>query len=157
MIEHLFIGNALCPIGAGGRMTLPAFVRTTLSLRASARRMFVGLHEADTCLVAFDPGELAELRSDCRRRRIAEEGFAQDQSHMRLRRIFGMMDDVWVRDSGRIVLSPMLQRRARIENAVLVIGTGGSFELWNPQLALDAGDPDLRELAAFHLELKQAA
>jgi DNA-binding transcriptional regulator/RsmH inhibitor MraZ len=138
-------------------MTLPAFARTTLSRRASPGRVFLGLHQADTCLVAIDPGELAELRSNCERPRVADEGEYPDQSHARLRRVFGSMDDLWVRDSGRIEIPPVLLKRAALDHAALVIGTGASFELWNPQLALDAGDPDLRALAAFHLDVRQAA
>lgn len=157
MVEHLFTGSALCAVSLDGRMTLPAFVRTTLAHRASSRRMLIGIHETDSCLVAFDPGELVELRSDCRRRRIAEEGSAPHQNHIRLRRIFGFMDEVEVRDSGRFLLPAILRRRTVIGEAVLVIGTGGSFELWDPQTALDAGDPDLCELGAFRLELLKAA
>ena len=31
---------------------------------------------------------------------------------------------------------------------------GGTFEIWNPKLALESGDPDLRDLAAYRLEEK---
>lgn len=157
MIEHLFTGNDICPVARSGQMNLPPFVRATLSLRASARRIFLGLHETDQCLVGFDPGELTELRSECRRRHIAEESLLPDQHNVRLRRIFGSMDDLWVRASGRFEIPLGLRRRARIGDAVLVVGTGATFELWSPQVALEAGDAETRELAAFHLEFRQAA
>lgn len=157
MAGHLFKGNALCPVSLGGRMILPAFTRDTLTGRASSNRMLIGIHETDACLVAFDRGELEEIEDDCRRRRIAEEGSAPNQNHIRLRRIFGFMEDVEVRDSGRFRLPALLRRRAQIGDAVLVIGTGGAFELWDPQTALDSGDPGLCELVAFRLELQQAA
>ena len=32
------------------------------------------------------------------------------------------------------------------------LGVGGMFEIWNPRLALESGDADLRELAAYRLE-----
>jgi MraZ protein len=157
MVAHLFAGSALCAIGARGRMTLPAFARTTLVRRESPGRLFLGLHETDTCLVAIDPGEMAELQSNCARRRVVEEGEHADDSAGRLRRVFGLMDDVWVRDSGRIEIPLVLLQRAGLKDVALVIGTGASFELWDPQLAFDGSDPDLRALAEFHLDIRQAA
>jgi MraZ protein len=157
MVAHLFAGSALCGIGARGRMTLPAFARTTLFRRGSPGRLFLGLHETDTCLVAIDPGEMAEVQSNCARRRIADEGEHPSHSAARLRRVFGLMDDLWVRDTGRIEIPPVLLQRAGLEDVALVIGTGASFEVWNPQLAFDGSDPDLRALAEFHLDIRQAA
>lgn len=157
MIEHLFTGNALCAVAPRGQLTLPPFVRSTLSLKVGARRIFIGLHETDTCLVGIDREELTELSSDCRRRRIAEEALIASHNSMRLRRIFGSMDEVWVRASGRVDIPPALRSRAQIGDAALVIGTGASFELWSPHVALEAGDPETRELAAFHLEIQKAA
>ena len=46
----------------------------------------------------------------------------------------------------------MMRRRGKIEDLALFVGTGGTFEIWNPHLALESGDADLRELAAFRLE-----
>jgi DNA-binding transcriptional regulator/RsmH inhibitor MraZ len=40
---------------------------------------------------------------------------------------------------------------------IRVIGVGGAFEIWDPQAALDQDDPDLREIAAFHLDAQDAA
>lgn len=157
MIEPLFTGSAMCSVSPDGRMTLPPFARATLANRASSGRMLIGVHEADACLVAFDRGELGELQADCRRRRIAEEGSTPQQSYNRLRRIFGFMEEVEIGASGRIRIPSLLRRRAGIGDAVLVLGTGAAFELWNPQAALDAGDPDLCELVAFRLDLQQAA
>jgi DNA-binding transcriptional regulator/RsmH inhibitor MraZ len=51
----------------------------------------------------------------------------------------------------------MLRCRAGISDSALVIGTGGAFEMWSPQVALQGDDPDLRALAAHLLEFQQAA
>ena len=138
-------------------MTLPSFVRETLCQRSSASRVFIGLHETDMCLVGYNLGELAVLRSDCRRRHIAEEGLSPDHNDMRLRRVFGSMEEIWVRDSGRVDIPTALRKRAQIGAATLIIGTGASFELWDPQAALEAGDTNLREYAAFHMQRRNAA
>ena len=65
-----------------------------------------------------------------------------------------MTEDVPYDSSGRIILPPMLRRKGRIEDLALFVGIGGTFEIWNPRLALDQGDEDLREIAAYRLEEK---
>jgi MraZ protein len=47
-----------------------------------------------------------------------------------------------------------MRRKGRIEDLALFVGVGGTFEIWNPRLALESGDQDLRELAAYRLEEK---
>ena len=59
--------------------------------------------------------------------------------------------------SGRIILPPMMRRKGRIEELALFVGVGGTFEIWNPHLALESGDDDLRDLAAYRLEEKGIA
>jgi MraZ protein len=51
----------------------------------------------------------------------------------------------------------MMRRKGRIEDQALFVGVGGTFEIWNPKLALESGDAELRELAAFRLEEKGIA
>jgi MraZ protein len=46
----------------------------------------------------------------------------------------------------------MMRRKGRIEELALFVGVGGTFEIWNPQLALESGDEDLQALAAYRLE-----
>ena len=157
MTDHLFMGNAICAVGRNGGLVLPAFVRATLARRTDARILLVGCHEVDACLVAYDPAFAAALMADSERRRIAEEGGAIQAHHARARRIFGFVADVAFDDSGACLLPPMMLRRARIAERALVIGTGGAFEVWNPEVARDGDDPDLAELAAFHLDAQEAA
>jgi DNA-binding transcriptional regulator/RsmH inhibitor MraZ len=156
-IGHLFIGNALCRVVNGGKLTLPSFVRSTLDLRSGARTILVGAHESDSCLLAYDRTFSAALARDCNRRRIAEEAADPALHHARTRRIFGLVEEAGIDARGRVELPAMMRRRARIDDLALVVGTGGAFEIWSPQAALDSGDPALRELAAFHLDLPIAA
>jgi len=74
-----------------------------------------------------------------------------------LRRIFGFIEEIGFGDDGAIVLPPMMRRRARIGARALLIGVGGAFEIWDAQAALVQDDPDLREIAAFHLDAQDAA
>ena len=157
MIEHLFSGSALRPVNAGGTFLLPAFVRITLGRRTDARSFLIGSHERDPCLLAYDAAYTRVLHADSERRRLAEEHEAPEASARRLRRIFGFVEEIAFGDDGAVVLPPMMRRRARLGAEALVIGVGGAFEIWDARVALDQGDPDLRELAAFHLDAHDAA
>ena len=156
MSEYPFIGNALCAL-YGGQLTLPAFARLAIARRGDARTIFIGAHENDPCLVGYDRSFAAALAADCRRRRAAIETSAPNAHHARERRIFGFVESVDFDETGRIALPPMLARRARIGATALIVGAGDSFEIWNPELALEASDPGLRELAALCLEFHDAA
>ncbi len=147
----------MCAIGKGGKLALPGFIRTTLSRRSDAGVILAAVHETDPCLVGYDPAFARELAADCRRRRLAEEASAPHAHHARARLLFGFVEEARVDGSGRVTLPRMMLRRAGIGERALVIGAGGTFEVWNPQVALESGDPDLRELAALSLEFQQAA
>ena len=157
MVNHLFSGNALCPVNPGGNLILPVFVRATLGRRTDARSLLLGSQESDPCLLAYDAGHAVILHEDSERRRIAEESQAPLASAKRLRRIFGFVEEIDFGDDGAVVLPPMMRRRARIGTHALVIGVGGAFEIWDAQAALDQPDPDLREIAAYYLEARDAA
>lgn len=157
MPDKLFMGCALCPVDPDGGMILPAFVRAPLALRSDAANFFLGGHEADPCLVAYDPIQALALQLDCHRRRLAEEASKPRASHARARRIFGLLQPVPVDAEGRCALPDLLRRRARIRDAVLVVGTGETFELWSPQVALYGHDNGMRALAALSLDLPRAA
>jgi DNA-binding transcriptional regulator/RsmH inhibitor MraZ len=157
MTDHPFIGNAYCAVDDAGRLTLPPFVRSALSRRSDARLIFVGCHDSDPCLIGYDRSFARTLAFDCRQQRLRSEMGAEGQWNARIRRAFGFVAQVELDMRGKVTLPPMMLRRARIGSGALVIGTGGAFEIWNPQQALDAGDPDLSELAAFHLDFRTAA
>ena len=157
MTDHPFIGNALCAVDGTGRLTLPPFVRSALSRRSDARIVFAGCHESDPCLVVYDRSFARTLAFDCRRLLIRDASLAPEIHHARARRTFGFVEQLELDSRGKIALPPLLMRRARIERCALVIGTGGAFEIWNAQLALESSDPDLNELAAFHLDYQMAA
>jgi MraZ protein len=155
--EHPFLGNALCAVDGAGRLTLPPFVRSTLSRRSDARLIFAGCHESDPCLVAYDRSFARTLAFDCRRLRLRDATLAPAAHHARIRRAFGFVAPLEMDSRGKVALPPMLLRRARIERSALIIGTGGAFEIWSAQSALASSDPDLSEIAAFHLDYQQAA
>ena len=151
-LEHLFNGSALNAVDAKGRLSVPAFIRSVVERRSDSRTLIIGAHEVDPCLTAYDRNYARNLFQEAERRRLIEEA-ADPRAHFaRARRTFGVTEEVPYDSSGRIVLPTLMRRKGRIEDLALFVGTGGTFEIWNPQLALESGDADLRELAAYRLE-----
>ena len=151
-LEHLFNGSALYAVDAKGRLSVPAFIRSVIERRSDAKTLILGSHEVDPCLTAYDRNYARILYNENERRRLIEEGADPTAHFSRARRTFGVTEEVPYDTSGRIILPTMMRRRGKIEDLALFVGTGGTFEIWNPHLALESGDADLRELAAFRLE-----
>ncbi|HEY0411995.1 MAG TPA: hypothetical protein VGD66_02490 [Allosphingosinicella sp.] len=131
----LFGGNALTAIDAAGRVRLPPFILETLIRRSDGRRIVIAAHGGDPCLSAYDPAYRAAL-------------FGQGDS----RRLFGFAEETEFDPRGRLTLPPMMRWKGRIGTLALFVGTGGAFEMWNPELALQAGDRALREMAEYRLD-----
>ena len=153
-LEHLFNGSALNAVDAKGRLSVPAFIRGVIERRSDAKAVVIGTHELSPCLNAYDRGYARILYAENERRRLNEEGAGGNLAshHARARRTFGLTEDVPYDSSGRIILPTMMRRKGRIEDLALFVGVGGTFEIWNPHLALESGDEDLRDLAAYRLE-----
>lgn len=155
-LEHLFNGSALNAVDGKGRLSIPAFIRAVVERRSDAKAVIIGAHEVDPCLTAYDRGFARHLHVENERRRLIEEAQSGgDAGHYRrARRTFGLTEDVSYDPSGRVLLPTMMRRKGRIEDLALFVGVGGTFEIWNPYVALEHGDDDLKELAAFRLEEK---
>lgn len=156
-LEHLFNGSALSAVDAKGRLSVPSFIRGVVERRSDAKAIVIGMHEVSPCLNAYDRGYAKNLFAENERRRLIEEGSDPAAHHARARRTFGLTEEVPYDTSGRIILPAMMRRRGQIEDLALFLGVGGTFEIWNPRLALDSGDADLRDLAAWRLEEKGIA
>ena len=155
-LEHLFNGSALTAVDAKGRLSVPAFIRGVIERRSDAKAVVIGMHEVSPCLNAYDRGYARHLFAENERRRLIEENAGGDVAshHARARRTFGLTEDVPYDTSGLIILPPMMRRKGQIEDLALFVGVGGTFEIWNPRLALESDDEDLRDLAAYRLEEK---
>jgi MraZ protein len=158
-IDDFFQGSALNAVDAKGRLSVPAFVRSAIERHSEARAIVVGAHEIAPCLTAYGRGYARNLYHDMERRRLADEekGGALEDHYARARRLFGMTEDVPYDPSGRIILPTMMRRKGRIGDLALFVGVGGTVEIWNPRIALEQGDRDLKEIAAWRLEEKGIA
>ena len=151
--EQLFTGSAVGAVRADGTVPLPPFILNALSAAAPGRRLIVGAHDEDPCLKAYEPGHAAALLADVERRRLRDEaaGLTSTEHHRRARRAFGFAEEASIDADGRLALPAMMRRKGRIGDLVLFVGTGGSFEIWDPQTACSAEDESLREIAEYRL------
>jgi MraZ protein len=143
-IDHFFGGSALQRIEAGGKIKLPRFVRQVAERRSDAGALVIGIHESDRCLTGYDPAFRQLLFADAERLRLRDE-----PQHARLRRAFGLTEELPIDRAGRIALPPMLRALGGIGDVALFVGTGGAFEIWDPETAAASGDPTLAELARW--------
>jgi MraZ protein len=147
-----FSGNAIAAVDADGRLDLPPFVLDALR-RGEGRRLFFGAHASDSCLAAYAPAHREGLYRDMERERLQDcNGAAHAR---RARRAFGFVEESEWNADGRITLPPMMRRRGAIGALALLVGAGLEIEIWSPERALAAADPQLREMAAWRLEERE--
>ncbi|HWC56472.1 MAG TPA: division/cell wall cluster transcriptional repressor MraZ [Sphingomicrobium sp.] len=155
-LEHLFQGSALNAVDAKGRVSIPAFLRSVIERRGDARTIVLARHEAFPALSAYDPGYAALKHSKLERLLEKEETSAQAQLEYQQRNLmaFAATEEVPYDSSGRILMPPMMRRKGEIADLALFLGTGETFQIWNPELLLaDKRIPeDLKDIARFRLE-----
>jgi len=155
-LEHLFQGSALNAVDAKGRVSVPAFLRSVIERRGGAKTIVLAKHESFPCLSAYDPAYAALKHSKLERLFEKEEGNPAAALDYQQRNLmaFAATEEVPYDSSGRIVLPPMMRRKGGIEELALYLGTGETFQIWNPRLFLkDKNIPeDLKDIARYRLE-----
>ena len=155
-LEHLFQGSALNAVDAKGRVSVPAFLRAVIEKRGDARTIVLAKHDSFPALSAYDPA-FAAMRHAKLERLLEKEETSPDAELEYQRRnmmAFAATEETPYDSSGRIVLPPMMRRKGGIEDLALFLGTGETFQIWNPKLFLgDARIPeDMKDIARFRLE-----
>jgi MraZ protein len=161
-LEHLFQGSALNAVDAKGRVSIPAFLRGVIERRGDARTIVLAKHEAFPCLSAYDPAYAALKHAKLERLLEKEETTSADaqlEYQQRNLMAFAATEEVPYDSSGRILMPPMMRRKGQIGDLVLFLGTGETFQIWNPDLLLgDERIPeDLKDIARFRLEERGAS
>ena len=155
-LEHLFQGSALNAVDAKGRVSIPAFLRSVVERRGDARTIVLAKHEVFPCLSAYDPAYAALKHAKLERLLEKEETSPEAQLEYQQRNLmaFAASEEIPYDSSGRILMPPMMRRKGQIADLALFLGTGETFQIWNPDLLLK--DPripeDLKDIARFRLE-----
>ena len=155
-LEHLFQGSALNAVDAKGRVSVPAFLRTVIERRGDSRTIVLAKHEHFAALAAYDPA-YAGMKHAKLERLLEKDELNPDAAieyQQRNLMAFAASEEVPYDSSGRIVLPPMMRRKGGIADLALFLGTGETFQIWNPNTFLD--DPripeDMKDIARFRLE-----
>src|SRR4051812_36908417 len=155
-LEHLFQGSALNAVDGKGRVSIPAFLRGVIERRGDARTIVLAKHEAFACLSAYDPAYAALKHSKLERLLEKEETSPDAAIEYQQRNLmaFAATEEVPYDSPGRLLFPPMMRRKGQIGDLALFLGTGETFQIWNPELLLK--DPripeDLKDIARFRLE-----
>jgi MraZ protein len=155
-LEHLFQGSALNAVDAKGRVSVPAFLRSVIERRGDARTITLAKHESFPALSAYEPAYAALKHNKLERLLEKEETNPDAQLDYEQRNLmaFAATEEVPYDSSGRIVLPPMMRRKGGIDDLALFLGTGETFQIWNPKLFLDEPrvPDDMKDIARFRLE-----
>jgi len=155
-LEHLFQGSALNAVDAKGRVSVPAFLRSVIERRGDARTIVLAKHDSFPALSAYDPAYAALLHGKLERLFEKQEGDSDAALEYQRRNMmaFAATEEVPYDSSGRIVLPPMMRRKGQIEDLALFLGTGETFQVWNPKLLIaERSIPDdMKDIVRFRLE-----
>ena len=160
-LEHLFQGSALNAVDTKGRVSIPSFLRTVVERRGDARTIVLAKHGAFPCLSAYDPAYAALKHAKLERlleKREDADPAAELEYQQRNLMAFAATEETPYDSSGRIVFPPMMRRKGQIGDLALFLGTGETFQIWNPKLLLDDEriPDDLKDIARFRLEERGA-
>jgi MraZ protein len=155
-LEHLFQGSALNAVDAKGRVSVPSFLRSVIEKRGDARTIVLAKHSQFACLDAYDPAYAALKHAKLERLLEKQEENADAALIYQQRNLmaFAATEEVPYDSSGRVLLPPMMRRKGGIEELALFLGTGETFQIWNPQTLLsDTNIPeDLKDICRYRLE-----
>ena len=160
-LEHLFQGSALNAVDVKCRVSIPSFLRGVVERRGDARTIVLAKHEAFPCLSAYDPAYAALKHAKLERlleKREDADPSAELEYQQRNLMAFAATEETPYDSSGRIVFPPMMRRKGQIGDLALFLGTGETFQIWNPQLLLDDEriPEDLKDIARYRLEERGA-
>lgn len=155
-LEHLFQGSALNAVDAKGRVSVPAFLRTVIERRGDSRTIVLAKHEQFQALSAYDPAYAALKHEKLERLMEKQETDPAAQLEYQQRNLmaFAASEEVPYDSSGRILMPPMMRRKGGIQDLALFLGTGETFQIWNPLtfLADDNIPEDLKDICRYRLE-----
>ena len=142
-------------------MSIPAFLRSVIERRGDARTITLAKHETFPCLSAYDPAYAALKHVKLERLLEKEETdpAAQLAHQQRNLMAFAATEEVPYDSSGRILFPLMMRRKGGIGDLALFLGTGETFQIWNPQVLLDEPNipDDLKDIAQFRLDERGAS
>ena len=120
----MFRGIAQLTLDSKGRLAVPARHRDVLLERCGGHLVITA--DADRCLLVYPLPEWEVIQQKL-------EGLSNLDPRVRelQRRLIGFAVDTEMDGAGRVLLSPALRQYAQLDKAVVLVGQGRKFEIWD--------------------------
>jgi MraZ protein len=120
----VFRGVAQLNLDSKGRLAVPSRFRDALAARCSGHLVVTA--DSDRCLLVYPLPDWEPIEQKL----MALSSFNAQIRELQ-RRLVGYAEDVVMDATGRILVPPALRRYAQLDKAVVLVGQGHKFELWN--------------------------
>lgn len=120
----MFRGVAQLNLDSKGRLAVPARFRDALVARCSGHLVVTA--DSDRCLLIYPLPDWEPIEQ-----KLMSLSSFNAQIRELQRRLVGYAEDVVMDATARILVPPALRGYAQIEKAVVLVGQGAKFELWN--------------------------
>ena len=134
----MFRGVAQLNLDSKGRLAVPSRFRDALITRASGQLVVTA--DSDRCLLIYPLPDWEPIEQ-----KLMSLSSFNAQIRELQRRLVGYAEDVAMDATGRILVPPALRSYAQLDKAVVLVGQGHKFELWNKdhwdELMEKAGGP----------------
>jgi MraZ protein len=120
----VFRGVAQLNLDSKGRLAVPARFRDALAARGEGHLVITA--DSDRCLLIYPLPDWEPIEQKL----MALSSFNAQIRELQ-RRLVGYAEDVVMDAAGRILVPSALRGYARLDKAVVLVGQGHKFELWN--------------------------
>jgi MraZ protein len=120
----VFRGVAQLNLDSKGRLAVPSRFRDALITQASGHLVVTA--DSDRCLLIYPLPDWEPIEQ-----KLMSLSSFNAQIRELQRRLVGYAEDVVMDATGRILVPPALRRYAQLDKAVVLVGQGHKFELWN--------------------------
>ena len=120
----MFRGVAQLNLDSKGRLAVPARFRDAVNVRCSGHLVVTA--DSDRCLLVYPLPDWEPIEQKL----MALSSFNVQIRELQ-RRLVGYAEDVLIDTTGRILVPPALRQFAQLGKAVVLVGQGNKFELWN--------------------------
>lgn len=120
----MFRGVAQLNLDSKGRLAVPARFRDALATRCGGHLVITA--DSDRCLLIYPLPDWEPIEQ-----KLMSLSSFNAQIRELQRRLVGYAEDVVMDATGRILVPSALRNYAQIDKAVVLVGQGAKFELWN--------------------------
>jgi MraZ protein len=122
----VFRGISQLNLDVKGRLAVPARHRDALQERCAGHLVITA--DADRCLLVYPLPDWELIQQKLESLSNLDPRVRELQ-----RRLIGFAVDVDMDGAGRVLISPALREYAQLDKAVVLVGQGKKFELWNKE------------------------